>query len=438
MSKRCLDVWMNGELVGRWRISRGDDEFSYAKTWLASPTRRPISLSMPLQRSTHIYRGSLVRAYFDNLLPDAELMRRRIQRRFRTHSTGAFELLHEIGRDCVGAIALLPPDSGPHDPRRIDAEAIDESKIEAILQDTTRDAAFGQQTTDFRISLAGTQEKTALLRYKGRWHEPKGSTPTTHIFKLPIGQAAMGIDLSTSVENEWLCHKILQAYGIPVANCEMAQFGEQRALVVERFDRRWSQDRTWIARLPQEDLCQAMGLPASQKYENDGGPGIKSILDLLRGSRSATNDRLDFYRTQLVFWLLCAIDGHAKNFSLFIEPLGRFRSTPRYDVLSAYPVLGHGTGKLSRREVRMAMAAWGKNRHYNWDRIQRRHWERVGTDCGLNNPREVIDQLAQVTPEVITTVQSQLPGDFPDRVAQPVLKGLREAAALLSSSANPS
>lgn len=103
-------------------------------------------------------------------------------------------------------------------------------------------------------------------------------------------------------------------------------------------------------------FCQATGIPPALKYESDGGPGIRRILDILRGSERAEEDRLDFFCTQLVFWLLAAIDGHAKNFSLFLLPGGAFRLTPRYDVLSAHPLLGHGRGRLARQKVKMAMA----------------------------------------------------------------------------------
>lgn len=423
-----LNVWMNSELVGSWRIgSRGEHEFRYVESWFSSAAVRPLSLSMPLQPSSEPYRGALVRDFFDNLLPDNDDTRRRIQARFNAASTDAFDLLAEIGRDCVGAVQLLPEPITPPDPRRIEGRVLDEAGIERVLAGVLR-APLGQRVDDeaFRISLAGAQEKTALLFHAGRWHKPLGPTPTTHIFKLPIGKTeALGIDLSTSVENEWLCHKVLDAFGIPVARCDMAKFGAQRTLIVERFDRRLSAGGTWIVRVPQEDICQATGTPPAKKYERDGGPGIKTVLDLLLGSQNAAQDRLDFFRTQVLFWLLCAIDGHAKNFSVFIEPQGRFRLTPRYDVLSAYPVLGHGAGKLSEHRVRMAMAVSGRNRHYHWREIQARHWEETAANAGLGiDVRALIDGLVDPMPRVVETLRESLPAGFPAAVADPILDGL--------------
>ena len=136
----------------------------------------------------------------------------------------------------------------------------------------------------FRISLAGAQEKTALLWHKGAWHRPTGATPTTHILKLPIGVSPQGIDLSTSVENEWLCAQIVREYGIPVAPCRIETFGERKTLVVERFDRQLAADGAWWLRLPQEDFCQSTATPPALKYENDGGPGIRTKASSRRSS----------------------------------------------------------------------------------------------------------------------------------------------------------
>jgi serine/threonine-protein kinase HipA len=263
---------------------------------------------------------------------------------------------------------------------------------------------------------------------------PLGATPTTHILKLPIGAVPRGIDLSTSVENEWLCTQILKAYGLPVAECAIERFGAQQVLVVERFDRRLADDGSWFVRLPQEDLCQATATPPSRRYENEGGPGIRSVMELLLGSSAAATDRANFLRAQLVFWLLCGIDGHAKNFSVFLEAGGGYRLTPFYDVLSAYPVIGSGRGKLARKKVKLAMAVEGKNRHYLWDGIVRRHWNETARRCGFARDAEsLVEELIARTPAVVEQVQARMPKGFPRAVAQPIFGGLRSAASRLAS-----
>ncbi len=263
--------------------------------------------------------------------------------------------------------------------------------------------------------------------------EPTGSTPTTHILKLPIGIGGRGIDLSTSIENEWLCAQIAEQYGIEVARCRMDVFGEQKALVIERFDRRLAQDGKWYVRLPQEDFCQATGTPPDLKYESDGGPGIADILELLRGSERATEDRREFMRTQLLFWMLAAIDGHAKNFSIFHLPNSNYRMTPRYDILSAYPVLGHGRGKLAPEEIRMAMAVSGKNRHYVWRDIHARHWLETARRNGFEEMELIMEDLISKTPNAIQRVEKSLPHGFPAEIAEPILAGIQERAEQLKA-----
>jgi serine/threonine-protein kinase HipA len=423
---------MNGERVGTWMARAGKpDEFQYLSGWLASDGARPISLSMPLRPLE--YRGEVVSAYFENLLPESRQIRERLQRRFGLSSTKPFDLLSEIGRDCAGAIQLLPDDAPSPDVRKIEADPLTTKQVERRLTEMLG-TPLGQadESDDFRISLAGAQEKTALLQQEGEWMRPRGTTPSTHILKLPIGTGGGGIDLSTSVENEWLCAQILRLFDVPVASCSMDRFGKQKVLVVERFDRRMSSDGRWIVRLPVEDLCQAVGAPGDRKYESDGGPGIRKIMDLLLGSSRANEDRRDFFKTQMLFWMLCAIDGHAKNFSIFLEAGGAYRLTPRYDVLSAFPVLGKASGNLSPNKVKMAMAVEGRNRHYRWHSILPRHWEATAKLRGMAAAfHSIRDELIDQTQSVVDDVAKQLPKGFPESVAGPVLDGLKKSSAKL-------
>lgn len=427
---------MNGERVGEWhRPAGGGQEFLYAESWLDSRAARPISLSLPLRPSRQAYRAG-VEEFFDNLLPDNRQIRERIQRRFHTASIQAFDLLEEIGRDCVGALQLLPEDHLPASIRQIDGERLTSDGVSTLLTQSLGSTFAGEEAGEgtFRISLAGAQEKSALLFRRGVWYRPTGATPTTHILKLPLGVNPQGIDLSTSVENEWLCSEIVRAYGIDAAKCWIQTFGRHKTLVVERFDRRLASESNWYLRLPQEDFCQATATPPGLKYESDGGPGIGTIMDLLLGSEAPAAQRRNFMQTQLVFWMLAAIDGHAKNFSIFLLPGGAFRLTPCYDILSAYPVLGHGRGKLSPQKIRMAMAVQGKNRHYRWREIHTRHWIETAKRCGFGEMREIIEDVIARTPTVIEQVNTLIPPGFPGDIADSILQGLRAQASVLAGS----
>ncbi|WP_308418152.1 HipA domain-containing protein [Chitinimonas sp. BJB300] len=313
----------------------------------------------------------------------------------------------------------------------ISGRSLDETDIAELLRNATSTEPLGRHEdgTDYlRLSIAGAQEKTALLRHAGIWMEPHGSTPTTHILKLPMGLVGgMRADMRTSVENEWLCSKIVAAYGLPVANCEIAQFEDQKVLVVERFDRRLSEDKDWIMRLPQEDLCQATGVPPHQKYQADGGPGITQIMDILLGSDDATTDRSNFFKAQLVFWLLSATDGHAKNFSIVHLPQSRYIATPLYDVLSTHPIIGSGPNQLARHKAKLAMGVQSKNLHYLIDKIQRRHWAAQAKHVGLGEreAETTIEMLINTTDQVISTVSEIVPAGFPTGLAETIFEGLR-------------
>ncbi|MFB0772890.1 type II toxin-antitoxin system HipA family toxin [Proteus cibi] len=428
MKTQMLSVAMNGDLVGAlYKNPDGRMSFQYAEKWLAESGSRAISLSLPLQHG-HIT-GSAVYNFFSNLLPDSEVIINRIQARFQVKTDHPFDLLAAVGRDCVGAIQLYSPDVEIPSVMEIHAEPLDKKQIEELL-DGYQTAPLGmKEDVDFRISLAGAQEKTALLWYQGYWQRPQGSTPTSHIFKLPIGLIEHhNIDLRESCENEWLCLCIAREFGFPVTNAELAVFGQKKVLIVERFDRKWSSAGNWLLRLPQEDCCQALGIAPALKYESHGGPSIEAIMQLLLGSRVALEDREIFFKSQILFWMLAAIDGHGKNFSLFIEPGTSFRLTPLYDVMSAFPIFA--TRGIEVQKAKMAMALQGKYKQYHFSKIQPRHFISTAALVGFSEKMaaQLMFDMAEKTDAVIATVLTQLPADFPEHISNAIFDGLSKQA----------
>lgn len=425
-----LGVWTNGERVGTWSITNGEHLLQYDESWPVSPASRPLSLSLPFTPQNVPHRGEVVRNFFDNLLPDSDTIRRRLRDKFSTGSTEPFALLAAIGRDCVGAVQLLPQSMSPEGFDRIDALPLDEAGVEHAIQSALSGGrAFGQlEPGDFRISIAGAQEKTALLWHKAQWMRPLGATPTTHIFKLPLGLVGnMRADMSSSVENEWLCARLLAQLGLPVANCEMAIFGQRKVLVVERFDRAPQLPKgapPWLARLPQEDFCQALGVSGEMKYESDGGPGIRAILRQLDTSTRADEDKLVFVKAQLAFWLMAATDGHAKNFSIFLERGGGFHMTPLYDVLSIWPIIGNGPSQISMRRAKLAMALRSKNAHYHLHEIHTRHWQTLAQQSGVPGAFDHMVALVLQVPDALERVAAELPEGFPQHVFDPIRAGM--------------
>ena len=439
-----LHIWTNGLSVGIWTTLRtGTPVLRYHETWARSDEGRALSLSLPFTAGLE-HRGDAVTHYFENLLPDSANIRRRLRRRFQARSDDAFDLLTAIGRDCVGAVQLLPPGVGPTGWNRVDATPLKHREVEAILASVTSEAPLGQgDDADFRISIAGAQEKTALLRMGSTWYRPHGATPTSHILKLPLGRVGnMRADMSDSVENEWLCAQIMSQLGFETAPTEMASFGDTRALVVTRFDRRWQgitagaelkprfepPAGAWLARLPQEDFCQALGVAPDRKYQSDGGPSMQDCLQVLAAGEHADEDRAVFALAQLAFWLLAATDGHAKNFSIHHRRGGRFGLTPLYDVLSAWPIIGDGPNRIAYQRARLAMAVRGdKNAHYRLRDIPARHWQRLAASCGPGVWERML-QMAGRVDGVLEVVGGALPDRFPARIWQPIAAGMRRHA----------
>lgn len=428
-----LDVYMNRRKVGQYfRDPDGAFSFTYAPEWLAWENTLPISRSLPLRAERYV--GQPVIAVFENLLPDSDDIRRRVAERVGADGVDSFSLLARIGRDCVGALQFLAEGEEPGDNRVLTGEPLSDDQIAAMLKDLGRTPLGIRAERDFRISVAGAQEKTALLFHDGQWVEPTGTTPTTHILKPAIGALPNGMDLTDSVENEHFCMSLMAAFGLPVAHTEMVTFAGTKVLVIERFDRLRARDGRLI-RLPQEDCCQALSVPPTRKYQSEGGPGIVEICGLLQGSDEPLRDRANFLKANILFWLIGATDGHAKNFSIALMPGGRFVMTPLYDVLTVQPSLD--AGQLQAKDMRLAMRA-GKSRHYKVSEIQGRHFVETGLAAGFSR-----EQVARIFMDIHTraeqafaTALADMPASFPEALFASVKQGFEQRIPRLRAAAD--
>ena len=407
-----LRVLLNNRLVGHLSKEPGGGiDFCYDEGWLAWEKAIPVSLSLPLREDA--YRGEPVAAVFENLLPDSERLRRLVAEKVGASGIDSYSLLAQIGRDCVGALQFVPEgDDGVYNTVAISGEPVSNDEIERLLKNLAQAPLGLHRDEDFRMSIAGAQEKTALLFHEGQWLKPGGTAPTTHIFKTQIGRLPNGIDLSNSVENEYYCLKLMAGFGLPVNAAEIQVFGETKALVIERFDRKWTKDGR-LLRLPQEDCCLALSVPPGRKYQNEGGPGMVEILELLKAGDTPAEDQRKFLKTQILGWLIGATDGHAKNFSIFLGPGGRFQLTPLYDILTAQPSLD--ARQILRKQMKLAMSV-GDKRHYVIDYIHGRHFVQTAERAGLPGAmaREALNEVVGTANEVLSAVGKQLPPGFPE------------------------
>jgi serine/threonine-protein kinase HipA len=428
----ALELYVGSSRIGTYaRAATGATSFRYDDAWLASERSFPVSLSLPL--SDRAWTGDAIASVFDGLLPDNQTVKEAIAAREGAGSAGTFDLLAAIGRDCVGALRFVPEGEDPGDPAKMTCHPIDDAEIARRLASLAR-APLGMAAhreedegeEDFRISIAGMQEKTAFLHAEDGWQLPLGATPTSHIFKPAMREGPDGADFSDSPWNEWFCLKLCAGFGLASASAEVRHFDNKPVIVVERFDRRW-QDGV-LYRLPQEDLCQALGVPPSRKYESDGGPGILAVLEFLNQAASPRAERLTFFKAQIVFWLLAAIDGHAKNFSVFLTP-GGFSLTPIYDVMSAAPY-----PELTPQKIKLAMAI-GSNRHDRLQEILPRHFYQMGRAAGFAEA-DIDDLFAEVTSSLddtlIQTTSAAQQENMPSNTLNTICDGVRKRAALIT------
>ena len=352
--------------------------------------------------------------------------------RVKAPGADVYSLLSAVGRDCVGALQFLPQGEEPGEAGAIAGREVSSQEIARIIADLAAAPLGLDEEGEFRISLAGAQEKTALLHWQGKWHVPHGATATTHILKPRIRERRGGVDLGDSVENEYLCMKLAGALGLPVAPVEIQAFAGEQVLVVERFDRLWTKDKR-LLRIPQEDCCQALAVPPALKYEPDG-PGMTDILSLLKASDDPAADQKLFLMAQIRFWLLGAMDGHAKNFSIRLMPAAvPDDSARRHHVHAAL----RRTGPAPRNQLKLAMAA-GDNRH----RII------AGSCPGISSrlragrvfPRRlsgIVGELAESFEFALNRTLTGLPPGFPEELAGSITGGLRSRARLLDRAGTP-
>ncbi len=330
-----LAVWLYGTRVAAIEQDRGRLRLWYTpEAFEQFPPGTPLlSLSLPLieQRFTH----GVVRPFLDGLLPEGD-PRRVVADELDVRAGDTYSLIRALGRDCAGAIVIQPEgDPSPPTATTLTAAPLTEEDLAGLVANL-RSAPLGVDSR-VRLSLAGAQEKLVLTRLPdGTWGRPIDGTPSTHILKPEIPA------YPRTVENEAFCMWLARQLGLPVAEVETITIGERRLIVVERFDRIVQADGS-VERIHQEDLCQALHIPPEQKYEEDGGPSLRTVADTLAGV--AEPDSMEtLLRAVTLNVAIGNGDAHGKNFSLLHERSGVLRLAPLYDLVST---LVYGLDRLA-------------------------------------------------------------------------------------------
>jgi serine/threonine-protein kinase HipA len=477
-----LLVLLDGREVGTVRQTRGRLSFTYAESWRFAKGAYPLSLSMPLAAAEHPH--AAIEPFIWGLLPDNEFVLNRWAKQFHVSPRNAFALISHVGEDCAGAVQFLTPNRREELTTAPPAETqwLTETEIAARLRALQRDASLWRAPRDIgQFSLAGAQPKTALLFDGHRWGVPSGRTPTTHILKPPTG----GFD--GHAENEHLCLKLAQALGLPTALSEVRKFEDVTAIVVERYDRvniltaakqmvatntqlaidaaklpvsplrdsvllathddakmrkiRGHARDTAVYRVHQEDFCQALRIHPSFKYQNEGGPSPKQIIDLLRnqvvdGRRLEKNAKISapevdvqtFIDALIFNWLIGGTDAHAKNYSILIGGSSVVRLAPLYDIAS---ILAYED--IDPRKAKLAMKI---GKEYKLQSITLSDWRELASSIRFDETQllDRIRSMAKNLPDLLATEIEQLRYHGIDHpIIEKLSKVLPERAAKISS-----
>lgn len=407
-----LITLLDGIEVGRVVKARSGGKFSfrYDERWQSHPDAYPLSLSMPLALTEHPH--AKIDAFLWGLLPDNDRVIQIWAQRYQVSPRYSFGLISHVGEDCAGAVQFVRPDrlsKMRQEKRAEEVEWLTEDQVADRLRDLRHDHAAWRSPRDTgQFSLAGAQPKTALLLENGRWGVPSGRTPTTHILKPPTGE------WDGHAENEHFCLEVARVLGIAAAISSVMRFRDEIAVVIERFDRVPLEGR--FIRIHQEDMCQAHGLPPTKKYENEGGPTVRSIAELLRSQSSRPEEDVPRFIDAVIFnWLIAGTDAHAKNYAVLIGAGGRVRFAPLYDVASILPYRS-----INLMKAKMPMKIGGIYRLRNIGVAQ---WKKLAAEVRIDSDRLIsrIGALAESLPDHAATIKKRVEAEG---LAHPLIEKL--------------
>lgn len=409
MAKRELKVFLYeeevGTLTGSGSLITG---FKY-RSGYSGPT---LSKSMPITRRDA--GREIASSWFTGLLPEGDELRRAMAEAYQSRDTTSMGLLTQAGLDCAGAVQLTSNNELPT--REQQFAPLNDTEIGMRLRAANNGQPVAEDSE--RWSVAGQQGKLALHKsQEGHWGRAINGLPTTHIIKPGI--TFIG---SQSIEDQALTeHLTLSAartLGIPAAKSEFYEFDGMPAVVVSRYDREWVENT--CVRIHQEDLCQALGIGPSKKYEENGGPGVAKVASFFNkmadGPEQSAQFRLSFAMMVMFNHFSGSPDAHAKNYSILILPDGSMRFAPMYDAAS-----GLGYSYLDSHKPRLPRGAMRIGAHDHFARVTETDWQTFAKELGL--PFEVIrsehDRIAQSMPDAFRTM---LDGDIPAEARKRLLE----------------
>jgi serine/threonine-protein kinase HipA len=388
----------------------------YAKSWLDSAASYALSLRMPLREEA--YGDAIAGPFVAGLLPDSKLHRRMIGQTLGLGDPSEFGLLEAIGRECAGAVSVVPEDEddAPELSIQPEFEVLAEAELAELIRNLPRRPLMINEDGHARLSLAGVNDKAALIRSAKRLGRPLGDTPSTHILKTDTP------NLVDSARTENFCLKLAREMGIKAPRSYIEQAEDQVYLLVSRYDRKLIpyQAGPRLQRIHQEDFCSALGFSPDFKYEHQGGPDWKACFRLLDvaaankeiarhrslSARPRSLDRPALLTLAMFQWFIGNPDAHAKNYSLLLGP-GGASLAPAYDLNNSAAFRDY----FKQVRPRMAMSIGGE---FHPDHLTGAHWEDFAVQAGFPPAvvRQALQDAADRLPDIASTLANSLRGSI--------------------------
>ena len=376
MSNGKLYVYLNNAKVGELiKDDLGGFNFCYDEN-----VKTPLSLSLPIHKKEFLYKDC--KGFFNGLLPESENVRIAIGKKYGINPKNDFAILKAIGYDCAGAVAFF--DKEQKDLKEyydIQGNILSDDELENYINNLPKKPLA--LSKDKRLSLAGAQDKTAVVLIDDKIALLDNITPTTHILKPAIKE------YKETVENEYICLNVAKKLGLKVPNIEIRYANKTKYFLIERYDRGIKDNK--IKRIHQEDFSQALNIPSAYKYQAEGGASFVDCFEILKQTSKPTVSIKQFIELMIFNYLIGNNDAHGKNFSILHYDNGEIEFAPCYDILCSMVY-----DDLSSK---MAMKIGG---HYEHNKVLIRHFEKLASDLNISftQLKKVIKNQCEILPNI--------------------------------------
>lgn len=420
-----IDAYLYDRKAGGFeRSSDGSISFVYDAEWLAQASANrahPLSVSMPFEGG---YPPSNAEAFMAGLLPDNHAHRRILADELDLGDDDSdFAFLKRLGKDCAGALVAVPEGEPPFFSGKPDFELLSDPDLESYLADLPRRPLLVDEEHGVLLSLAGVNDKAAVIVSKGRVGIPRNGFPSTHIIKMDIP------GLKDSIKVEHFCLRLAEACGQKVPLSDIHRVGDTVFMLMRRYDRSMTVEndgRRRLNRIHQEDFCQALGYRPGKKYERHGGPGWKELFSLTPLMSDPVEARTTLLDRAVLQYLIGNPDAHAKNYSIVYGRDGSRRLSPFYDLNNAEAFRTN----FKAAKPLLAMSVGGC---FSRTEITESEWGAFAAECGLASRFVMarVAALSELAVEAAERLRSDVVGTEADSpLLDIVIEDVRSRAAL--------